>query len=42
MAGRVIAITGASGVLGSAVALAAAEAGARLALIDYAATAPRR
>ena len=40
MAGRVIAITGASGVLGSAVALAAAEAGARLALIDYAATAP--
>lgn len=37
MAGRVFAITGASGVLGSAVAQAAAEAGARVALIDHAA-----
>ena len=36
MAGRVFAITGAFGVLGSAVAKAAAEAGARLALIDHA------
>ena len=36
MAGRVIAITGAFGALGSAVAVAAREAGARLALIDYA------
>ena len=36
MAGRVFAITGAFGVLGSAVAKAAAEAGARLALIDFA------
>ena len=36
MAGRVIAITGASGALGSAVARAAAEQGARLALIDFA------
>ena len=34
MTGRVIAITGAFGVLGSAVATAAAEAGARLALIE--------
>jgi len=40
MAGRVIAITGAFGVLGQAVAKAAAEQGARLALIDYAADAP--
>lgn len=40
MAGRVIAITGAFGVLGSAVAKAAAEAGARLALIDFAKDAP--
>jgi len=40
MAGRVIAITGASGVLGSAVAKAAAEQGARLALIDLARQAP--
>lgn len=39
MPGRVIAITGASGVLGSAVAKAAAEQGARVALIDFA-TAP--
>jgi NAD(P)-dependent dehydrogenase (short-subunit alcohol dehydrogenase family) len=36
MAGRVYAITGAFGVLGSAVARAAAAQGARLALIDYA------
>ncbi len=36
MAARVFAITGAFGVLGSAVAKAAAEAGARLALIDFA------
>lgn len=35
MAGRVIAITGAFGVLGSAVAEVAAARGARLALIDY-------
>ena len=41
MAGRVIAITGASGVLGCAVAQAAAEQGARLALIDFAKTPPR-
>jgi NAD(P)-dependent dehydrogenase (short-subunit alcohol dehydrogenase family) len=34
--GRVFAITGAFGVLGSAVAKAAADAGARLALIDFA------
>jgi NAD(P)-dependent dehydrogenase (short-subunit alcohol dehydrogenase family) len=40
MAGRIFAITGASGVLGSAVAKAAAEQGARLALIDYAKDAP--
>ena len=40
MAGRVIAITGASGVLGSAVARAAAEQGARLALIDFVRHAP--
>lgn len=40
MAGRVIAITGAFGVLGQAVAKAAAGEGARLALIDYAADAP--
>jgi NAD(P)-dependent dehydrogenase (short-subunit alcohol dehydrogenase family) len=40
MTGRVIAITGASGVLGSAVARAAAEQGARLALIDFAHHAP--
>jgi NAD(P)-dependent dehydrogenase (short-subunit alcohol dehydrogenase family) len=36
MAGRVIAITGAFGVLGQAVAKAAAGQGARLALIDFA------
>ena len=36
MAGRVIAITGAFGVLGSAVAEAAAAQGAHLALIDFA------
>lgn len=36
MAGRVFAITGASGVLGSAVAKAAAAQGARVALIDHA------
>ncbi|MDB5423181.1 MAG: NAD-dependent oxidoreductase [Phenylobacterium sp.] len=36
MAGRVFAITGAFGVLGSAVAEAAAAGGARLALIDFA------
>ena len=36
MAGRVYAITGAFGVLGSAVARAAAARGARVALIDYA------
>ena len=40
MAGRVIAITGAFGVLGSAVAKAAAASGARLALIDFAKTPP--
>ncbi len=40
MAGRVFAITGAFGVLGSAVATAAAEAGARLALIDFATDPP--
>jgi NAD(P)-dependent dehydrogenase (short-subunit alcohol dehydrogenase family) len=38
--GRVIAITGAFGVLGSAVAKAAADRGLRLALIDYARDAP--
>ena len=40
MAGRVFAITGASGALGSAVAQAAAGQGARLALIDFAKTLP--
>ncbi|HEY0647266.1 SDR family NAD(P)-dependent oxidoreductase [Phenylobacterium sp.] len=40
MAGRVIAITGAFGVLGQAVAKAAAAQGDRLALIDYAPDAP--
>jgi NAD(P)-dependent dehydrogenase (short-subunit alcohol dehydrogenase family) len=40
MAGRVYAITGAFGVLGSAVAKAAAATGGRLALIDFAPTAP--
>ena len=40
MAGRVIAITGAFGALGSAVARAAAAQGARLALIDFAKTPP--
>lgn len=40
MAGRVFAITGAFGVLGSAVARAAAEQGARLGLIDFAKAAP--
>lgn len=42
MSGRVIVITGAFGVLGSAVAQAAAAAGARLALIDFAPKAPGR
>ena len=37
---RVYVITGASGVLGSSVAKAAAEAGARVALIDFATSAP--
>jgi NAD(P)-dependent dehydrogenase (short-subunit alcohol dehydrogenase family) len=41
MAGRIIAITGAFGVLGSAVARAAAEQGARLALIDFAKDGPK-
>ncbi len=36
MAGRIFAITGASGILGTAVAKAAAASGARVALIDYA------
>lgn len=40
MAGRVIAITGAFGVLGSAVATAAAAQGARLALLDFAQAPP--
>src|SRR5437762_3569782 len=40
MAGRVYVITGAFGILGAAVARAAAEQGARLALIDFAATPP--
>jgi len=40
MTGRVIAITGAFGVLGQAVARAAAAQGARLALIDFAKDAP--
>ena len=40
MDGRVYAITGAFGALGSAVAKAAAAKGARLALIDFAATPP--
>ena len=40
MAGRVFAITGAFGVLGSAMAQAAAASGARLALIDFAKEAP--
>lgn len=40
MAGRVFAITGAFGALGSAVARAAADRGARLALIDFAKTPP--
>jgi NAD(P)-dependent dehydrogenase (short-subunit alcohol dehydrogenase family) len=40
MAGRVCVITGASGVLGSAVAKAAADAGARVALIDFAQAPP--
>jgi NAD(P)-dependent dehydrogenase (short-subunit alcohol dehydrogenase family) len=40
MAGRVIVITGAFGVLGQAVARAAAGQGARLALIDFAKDAP--
>ena len=40
MAGRVLAITGAFGVLGSAVARAAAAGGARVALIDFAKAAP--
>jgi NAD(P)-dependent dehydrogenase (short-subunit alcohol dehydrogenase family) len=42
MAARVIAITGGFGVLGSAVAKAAAEQGARLALIDTAWAVPSR
>lgn len=41
MTGRVYAITGAFGALGSAVAKAAAAQGARLALIDFAPTAPQ-
>jgi NAD(P)-dependent dehydrogenase (short-subunit alcohol dehydrogenase family) len=41
MPGRIYAITGAAGALGSAVAKAAAEQGARLALIDHAAEACR-
>lgn len=40
MAGRVVAITGAFGVLGSAVAKAAAAQGAQVALIDFATSAP--
>ncbi len=40
MAGRVIAITGAFGALGSAVATAAAAQGARLALLDFAQAPP--
>ena len=40
MAGRVLAVTGAFGVLGSAVANAAADQGARLALIDFAKAPP--
>jgi NAD(P)-dependent dehydrogenase (short-subunit alcohol dehydrogenase family) len=40
MAGRVVAITGAFGVLGQAVAKAAAGQGLRLALIDFAAAPP--
>jgi NAD(P)-dependent dehydrogenase (short-subunit alcohol dehydrogenase family) len=40
MTGRVYAITGAFGALGSAVAKAAAAQGARLALIDFATSAP--
>lgn len=40
MAGRVFAITGAFGALGSAVASAAAEQGARVALIDFAKSPP--
>ncbi len=36
MAGRIVAITGAAGILGSAVARAAAAGGAQVALIDYA------
>lgn len=40
MAGRVVAITGAFGVLGSAVATAAAAQGARLVLIDFAKDGP--
>jgi NAD(P)-dependent dehydrogenase (short-subunit alcohol dehydrogenase family) len=40
MAGRVVVITGAFGVLGSAVAKAAAGQGARLALIDFAKDGP--
>ena len=40
MAGRVFAITGAFGVLGCAVARAAAQAGERVALIDFAMAAP--
>lgn len=40
MAGRVVAITGAFGVLGSAVAKRAAAEGDRIALIDFAQTAP--
>ena len=40
MAGRVLAITGAFGVLGAAVAKAAAAQGARVALIDFAKDGP--
>jgi len=42
MPGRVVAVTGAFGILGSAVAKAAADSGARVALIDYAQTPPPR
>ncbi|MFN3522105.1 MAG: SDR family NAD(P)-dependent oxidoreductase [Phenylobacterium sp.] len=40
MSGRVVVVTGAYGALGSAVARAAAEQGARVALIDYGPQAP--
>lgn len=40
MTGRVVVVTGAFGILGSAVAAAAAEQGARLGLIDFASDGP--